>query len=59
MLLILSLLAIIFSIISIIQIRKTKERGLPMAIAGLILGVVITTIILVGFIITLKIALIF
>ncbi len=48
---ILSLLTIIFSIISIIQIRKTKERGLPIAIAGLILGVLITTILLIYLII--------
>ena len=48
---VLSFITIIFSIIGIIQIRKTKERGLPIAITGLILGVVITTIILIYFII--------
>ena len=36
--------AIIVSIISLFQIKKTQEQGLLMAIIGLILGVVITTL---------------
>lgn len=38
------IVAIIFAIISLFQIQKTKEQGLVMAIIGLILGVVITTL---------------
>ena len=34
----------IVSIISLFQIKKTQEQGLLMAIIGLILGVVITTL---------------
>ena len=38
---ILSFVAIILSAISLVQIDKTKERGLVLAIAGLILGIIV------------------